>query len=244
MRKVARYDYKVQPMDVDFNQTIRFTQMGGYLLHTAGENAKENGFGINVLYSEDLAWVLSRLAIEMYRYPSAEEPFQIETWIEDFTRISTTRNFKIVDTSGEIIGAASSIWCMLDMKTRKAVDLTSKAEYAAFATGIPSLIDKPVRVNGVNDQSVSRHRIKYSDIDSNRHANSMKYLEWIVDLFPLEVFLHQKIKRIDVNYINEALFGEIVEIHQDKTQTDQCIFDLRRGEDLICRAQILFENDI
>jgi len=72
----------------------------------------------------------------------------------------------------------------------------------------------------------------------------MKYLEWIVDLFPLEVFLHQKIKRIDVNYINEALFGEIVEIHQDKTQTDQCIFDLRRGEDLICRAQILFENDI
>jgi len=158
MRKIARYDYKVQPMDVDFNQAIRMTQMGGYLLHTAGENAKENGFGINVLYSEDLAWVLSRLAIEMYRYPSAEEPFQIETWIEDFTRISTTRNFKIVDAKGEIIGAASSLWCMLDMKTRKAVDLTSKAEYAAFATGIPSLIDKPVRVNGVNDQSVSKFR--------------------------------------------------------------------------------------
>lgn len=244
MRKVARYDYKVQPMDVDFNETIRFTQMGGYLLHTAGENANENGFGINTLHTQDLAWVLSRLAIEMYRYPSAEEPFQVETWIEDFTRVSTTRNFKVLDASGEVIGAATSVWCLFDMNTRKALDLKNKAEYAVFATGIPSLIDKPVRIGGVEGPSVSRHRIKYSDIDFNRHTNSMKYLEWMVDLLPLEAFLHQQVKRIDVNYINEALFGEIVEIYQDKTQVNKCVFDLRRGDEMICRAQILFENDI
>ncbi|MDD4922547.1 MAG: thioesterase [Bacteroidales bacterium] len=244
MRKVARYDYKVQPMDVGFNQNIRFTQMGGYLLHTAGENAKENGFGINVLHAQDQAWVLSRMAIEMYRYPLAEENFQIETWIEDFGRVFTTRNFKILDASGALIGAASSIWCMLDMNARKAMDLKLKSEYAGFATGIASLIEKPIRVEGVEGASVSRHRIKYSDIDFNRHTNSMKYLEWMMDLFPLEVFSHQKVRRMDINYINEALFGEVVEIYQDFTQTNKCLFDLRRGEDLICRAQILFENDI
>jgi len=244
MRKVARYDYKVQPMDVDFNETIRFAQMGGYLLHTAGENATENGFGINALHSQDLAWVLSRLAIEMYHYPLSEEPFQIETWIENFTRVTTTRNFKILNASGELIGAASSIWCMLDLNERKAVDLKSKPEYAEFASGIPSLIDKPVKVAAVDGLSVSRHRIKYSDIDFNRYANSMKYLEWMIDLFPLEVFLHQKVKRMDVNYMNEALFGDVIEIHQDITKPNQCIFDLRRGEEMICRAQILFENDI
>jgi len=231
-------------MDVDFNDAIRFTQMGGYLLHTAGENAKENGFGINVLHVQDQAWVLSRLAFEMYRYPLAEEPFQIETWIEDLGRVFTTRNFKILDASGEIIGAASSIWCMLDMNTRKALDMKSKSEYAGFATGIPSLIERPSKVAAVGGSSVSRHRIKYSDIDFNRHTNSIKYLEWMMDIFPLEVFLHQKVRRMDVNYINEALFGEIVEIYQDFTQANKCIFDIRRGEDMICRAQILFENDI
>lgn len=244
MRKIATYEYKVQPMDVDFKETIRFAQMGGYLLHTAGENAKENGFGINVLHTQNLAWVLSRFAIEMYQYPSSEEPFQIETWIENFTRVTTTRNFKILNASGELIGAASSIWCLFDMNERKAVDLKSKSEYAAFATGIPSLIEKPEKVPAVEGVSVSRHRVKYSDIDFNRHANSLKYLEWMVDLFPLEVFIHQKVKRMDVNYINEALFGDIVEIYQDSTKPQRCLFDLRRGEDMICRAQILFENDI
>lgn len=244
MRKVATYDYKVQPMDVDFNGAIRFTQMGGYLLHAAGENAKENGFGINVLHDQKLAWVLSRLSIEMYRYPKAEEFFQLETWIEDFGRVFTTRNFKILDASGILIGAASSSWCMLDMKVRKAVDLNIKGEYAVFATGIPSLIEKPFKLGGVSGTSVSRHRIKYSDIDFNHHTNSMKYLEWMMDLSPLEFFLNQKIKRIDINYINEALFGEVVEIYQDNTLPNRSLFDLRRGEEMICRAQVLFENDI
>jgi Acyl-ACP thioesterase len=243
MRKIARYDYKVQPMDVDFCENIRFTQMGGYLLHAAGQNADENGFGINYLHTQGFAWVLSRLAFEMYRYPAEKESFQIETWIENYTRVSTTRNFKVLDASGEIIGAASSIWCMLDMNARRAVDLKSKEEYAAFATGIPSLIDKPVKVASVEGEPVSRHRIKYSDIDSNRHTNSVKYLEWMMDLFPLESFFHQKVKRIDINYINEALFGEVVEIFRETPRENEYLFDLRRAGEMICKAQILFEND-
>lgn len=244
MRKIAHYDYKVQPMDVDFNNVIRFTQLGGYLLHTGGENANENGFGINLLHSEDLAWVITRMAIEVYKYPKAEENFQIETWIEDFGRVFTTRNFKIRDASGEIIAAASSIWCLLDMSTRKVVDMKSKGECLDFVTGIPSPIERPIKVPGVDGAAISRHRVKYSDIDFNRHTNSMKYLEWMLDLFPLESFSQKIVRRIDVNYINEALFGEVVEISQDLSQPKHCVFDIRRGEDLICRAQILFENDI
>jgi len=230
-------------MEVDFSEDIRFTQMGGYLLHTAGENAEENGFGSPTLHAQDLAWVLSRLAIEMYRYPSAEESFAIETWIEDFGRVSTTRNFKIMDVAGNTIGAGSSIWCMIDMNTRKAVDLNGKEEFKEFATGRPSLIPKPVKVSGVQGEAVSRHRIKYSDIDFNRHTNSMKYLEWMIDLFPLEVFQHQKVRRMDINYLNEALYGEVVEIYHDTPKPDQHIFDIRRGNELICKAEILFEND-
>ena len=231
-------------MDVDFNECIRFIQMGNYLLHVAGNNAKENGLGIHLLHTEDLAWVLSRLAIEMYRYPKADENFQIETWIEDFGRVFTTRNFRVTDNSGNIVGAASSIWCMMDMTTRKIADLNSKSEFKDFATGIPSLIEKPAKVSGIEGPPVSRHRIKYSDIDFNRHTNSMKYIEWMIDLFPLEIFMNNRVRRIDINYIKEVLFGEIVEIAQEKTSSNECKFDMRRGDDVICRAQILFDNDI
>ena len=246
MQNVGQYAFKVQPMDVDFNECIRFIQMGGYLLHVAGDNAKENGFGIRLLHSEDIAWVLSRLAIEMYRYPKTDEDFHIETWIENFGRVFTTRNFKVTDNAGNIIGAATSIWCMMDMLTRKAVDFNAKSELEVmdFVTNIPSSIEKPARVSGIESPSVSRHRIKYSDIDFNRHTNSMKYLEWMIDLFPLENFINNRIRRIDINYMKEALFGEIVEIAHEKIDLNQYRFDMRRGDDEICRARILFENDI
>jgi medium-chain acyl-[acyl-carrier-protein] hydrolase len=244
MPKMAAYEYKVQPIDIGFRDNIRFTQLGGYLLHAAGENAHENGFGIDLLHRENLAWVLSRFAVEMERYPKNGEQFTVETWIEDFGRVFTTRNFKVLDGKGVAIGGGSSVWCMIDMQTRKAVDIQSKGDYKHFATGIPSIIDKPIKVPGILSEAVSRHRIKYSDIDFNRHTNSMKYLEWMIDLFPMEVYLNQKIRRMDINYINEALFGDVVEIYRETLQPDQYVFDLRREEEMICRAQILFENDI
>ncbi len=242
MRKVAEFNYTVQPLDVDFNHSIRLTQVIGYLLHTAGMNAEENGFGMESLHSQNKAWVASRLAVEMYKYPSGKENFNIQTWIEDYNRVFTTRNFKITDDSNEIIGAGTSIWCMIDLETRKAIDLGDN-DYSDFATGIPSLIKKPGKIPAVKDNPVSRHRIKYSDIDYNSHANSMKYIEWMIDLLPLDFFKSRMIRRIEINYINEAHFGEIVEISFAQNSSDGCIFEIRRSDDMICRAFMQFDKE-
>lgn len=241
MRKIAEFEYTVQPMDVDFNKSVRLTQMIGYLLHTAGQNAEENGFGIKTLHYQGNAWVASRLALEMYRYPKADEIFRIETWIEDYGRVFTTRNFKITDASGLLIGAGSSIWCMLDMESRKAVDLGS-TNYSGFATGIPSLIEKPIRIPAFNGEPISGHRVKYSDIDFNRHANSMKYIEWMIDLFPLELFQSRDVRRIDINYVSEVYFGEKVDIYLSQNKENGCIFEIRRDSDVICRASMQFDD--
>ena len=244
MNRVVSFEYRVQPMDIGFRESIRFTQMGAYLLHAAGQHADRNHFGVPDLQEQNLTWVLSRFAVEMYRYPVTEERFFVETWIEDFGRVFTTRNFKVTDEAGLVIGAGCAIWCMLDLTTRKAVDLKSKEEYKHFATGIPCLIERPAKVGALASEPVSRHRIKYSDIDFNRHTNSMKYLEWMVDLFPMEVYLNKQIKRMDINYLNEALFGEVVDICQEMPEPGRCVFDIRRGEEPICRAEILCENVI
>ena len=135
MNKVVSFEYKVQPMDIGFRETIRFTQMGAYLLHSAGQHADSNHFGVTDLQPQNLTWVLSRYAVEMYRYPATGERFFVETWIEDFGRVFTTRNFKVTDEAGLVIGAGCAIWCMLDMTTRKAVDLKSKVLSASSMPG-------------------------------------------------------------------------------------------------------------
>ena len=244
MSRSAEYTFQVQHMDVGFRESIRFAKLGAYLLHTAGLNANENGFGIDVLHAEQRAWVLSRFAVEMTQYPKSGDFFSVETWIQDFGRIFTTRNFCVRDASRNAIGGGSSIWCMIDMESRKAVDLRSKQEYEGFATGIPSPIDKPIKVIVPQAEPTSRHRIKYSDIDFNRHTNSMKYLEWMLDLFPMSVYQNQQVKRMDINYVNEAVFGDTVDISRINPDLDRYVFGLKRGDDSICNAQLMFENVI
>ena len=163
MQKIATYSYRVQPLDVDFSDKVRLAQLLGYLLHAAGMNARENGFGTEALLEKDRAWVASRLAMEVLHYPKAHEGFQIETWVEDFGHVFTTRNFKLYCEDGTPMGAGSSVWCMIDLSARKAVDL-GEVDYSAFVTGIPSSIDKPMRIPATGEP-VSRHRVKYSDLD-------------------------------------------------------------------------------
>lgn len=241
MQKIATYTYRVQPLDVDFSDRVRLAQLLGYLLHAAGMNARENGFGTEALLEKDRAWVASRLAMEVLHYPKAHEGFQIETWVEDFGHVFTTRNFKLYCEDGTPMGAGSSVWCMIDLSARKAVDL-GETDYSAFVTGIPSPIDKPMRIPALVGEPVSRHRVKYSDLDFNRHTNSIKYLEWMVDLFPLDLFVHTHVRRLDINFINEAVYGETVEILRRQANPESCTFEMRRGSEVICRANMAFDK--
>jgi len=70
----ARYDYAVQPREVDLTKRATIITLGDSILHTAGEDADRIGFGIRNLQSKDSTWVLSRMAVEIDRLPAAYLP--------------------------------------------------------------------------------------------------------------------------------------------------------------------------
>jgi acyl-ACP thioesterase len=54
--------------------------------------------------------------------------------------------------------------------------------------------------------------VVYSDIDFNRHMNTMRYIDLIFDNVPLELIEQNNDLRIDLNFIAEARYGEVVTI--------------------------------
>ena len=63
----------------------------------------------------------------------------------------------------------------------------------------PILLDNIEDENGVTGEIL--HEIQYSDVDYNRHCNSCKYLEWMVNA--VQAFDNQKPFRLDINYVKE-----------------------------------------
>ena len=237
----GKYDYRVQPGDVDRTQKASIITLGNHILHAAGEDADRLGFGLRWMQSNNTTWVLSRMAIEMDRYPDEYEHYQIETWVSDINRLRTTRNFILHDRAGNAIGKGCTHWSMIDFKTRLPLDLRTLEHYMAAVIATDPPIDRPAKIAKVNGTTAETHRIRYSDIDFNQHTNSMKYVQWMVDMLPLEKLTSQRLRRLDINFLHETRYGQQVVIAMENSE-EADKFEIRpEGSDqAACKAALFW----
>jgi len=240
MHKKRTYSFQIQPQYVDFQFRVTMAALGDILLTTAGMNADDNGFGLRMLHGLDSAWVLSRMAIEMKRFPDQYETIEVETWVEEVGRATTIRNFCIRDEKKEIIGNACSVWVMFDMKTRRAKDLQTLEGIHEYATGEIGLIDKPIKLGSVEGEDYDGFKVKYSDIDINGHVNSIRYIQWISDCFSLDCYRKCSVKRFEINYMNEMLYDDFVDIVGQQLEPGDFRFEIRKEDKIACRARVVF----
>lgn len=238
--KKRTYSFQIQPQYVDFQFRATMASLGDILLTTAQFNADDNGFGLRRLNEMECSWVLSRMAVEMKRFPEQYENIQVETWVEEVGRANTTRNFCIRDEKNEIIGNACSVWVFFDMKTRRAKDLQTLDGIHDFATGEKALIDKPVKLGTVEGEEYDGFKVKYSDIDINGHVNSIRYIQWICDCFSLDCYRKCQVKRFEINYINEMLYDDFVEIVGQQMEPGDFRFEISKDDKTACRARVVF----
>lgn len=240
---IGEYTFKVEPFHADFMGRLTLGTLGNYLLNSAGFHAGERGFGINSLNERHYTWVLSRLALEMSRYPRRDETFRVRTWVENVYRLFTDRNFELVDERGGVMGYARSVWAMIDLDTRRPADLLAMHEghITDYVTDRPCPIDKPSRLKLAPGLEPTRSlTARYSDIDINGHVNSVKYIEHILDLFPLERFERQRVGRFEIAYVAEARYGDRLDFAVDE-QAEATLVEIRRdGTEAVARSKVIF----
>ena len=214
MAQKTLYDMRVEPQNVDFTLHATLASLGGTILNVAGTDAQSKGFGVDVLGQQNLSWVLSRFAMEFDRRPEQYADFTVATWISDFNRLMSTRNFTLTDRSGTVFGRAVSQWCLLDLTSRSAVDMTSTAEmHSHWIVPEPSPAERPRKIRPLGEPAASMsHRVAYSDIDFNRHMNTMRYIELMIDMLPVELPSGERPVRFDINFMHEAVLGQTLEV--------------------------------
>lgn len=241
--KVGTYDFIAEPFHVDFTGRLTMSVLGNHLLNCAGFHAADRGFGIASLNENHYTWVLSRLAIELEEMPCQYEPFSIQTWVENVYRLFTDRNFAILDKKGKPLGYARSVWAMISMETRKPADLLTLhgGSIVDYVCDKDCPIEKPGRIKVGADASVTSYQTKYSDIDINGHVNSIKYIEHILDLFPIETFREKRIRRFEMAYVAESYYGDTLSFLKEKENENEYNIEVRKnGDEVVCRSKVIF----
>ena len=242
--KIGTYQFVAEPFHVDFTGRLTLGVLGNHLLNCAGFHAAERGFGMATVNEENYTWVLSRLAIEMEEMPVQYESFSIDTWVEDVYRLFTNRNYAIRDKDGRPIGYARSVWAMINMHTRKPIDLLSVngGSIRDFICDAPCPIDTPSRIKVDTGEETASLRAKYSDIDVNGHVNSIRYIEHILDLFPLEMYRTQRVRRFEMAYVAESYYNDTLSFYLEGESGSYAAAIRKNGGETVCRAKIIFDN--
>ena len=239
MTEKSIFRYKVDPRRVDFTERASISYMCDIILEAAGEDAYKRGFGIDVLAERNLGWVLSRMCVELDYMPAEYSEFTIRTWISDYNRLASTRNFTLTDDEGRMFGRAVSQWCMLDFSTRMPADVNLLARmHEGVMVDAPSPCERPRRIAAVGSEPTAKHRVVYSDIDFNRHMNTMRYIDMVCDLLPIDELERLNAVRVDMNFMRESRYGDVLSLCVDR-RDDACAFEYRSGEgEALCRISL------
>ena len=250
--KIGKYNFVAEPFHCDFTKHLFIGHLGNNLLNAADFHSNDRGYGVNYLNSVNKTWVLSRLSVELDKIPAIYEDFVVETWIDSVMRYFTNRNFKITNKDGYVYGYGKSIWAMIDTTTRQPVDILKTSnetisEYLEADYANP--IKKSSRVKLDDDLKLQQSILTtYSDIDINGHVNSIKYIEHILDLFPIEYYKKYRIKKFDIAYIMESHNNDKLNFYTNIDSINECnnTVSVRvtksgfKEEKEVCRCQFSF----
>lgn len=235
------HEYFLTAGECNAKQQMPFTMLAQRVIEVATEHANIIGVGYDAMIKDNLAWVLSRLSIEMTRMPKVNEKYRLITWIENYNRHFSERNMEVQSENGDVLGYIRTIWMAIDINTRTPGDLSRLESLAVTVSERPCPIAKQGRMRPFNEVSQQHEYIfRYSDIDFNMHVNSVKYIELLINQWTLDYHITHDISRFEIAYLQEAHFGDNVKINI--LQTDNIADAEIMGEKgVVCRSRILFQ---
>ena len=212
MGKVFTKNYEIHYYEVDSNLKCKISSIVDFICDIGTQQSEELGGGIEYCKDNNCAWVFYKYDISMIRYPMFREKISITTKAVGFKKFYGLREYIIKDENEEIIGRAKVLFFLINIEKRRPMRI-QKEQYEVY--GVEEDADNNIdifnKLEKIESEDYSKEfNIRYTDIDSNKHVNNVKYLDWAIETIPLEVVENYKISKVKVIFEKECKYGESI----------------------------------
>ncbi len=229
------YEYSVIPESIDSNGRMTVPSICCNVINAIGQNIKKEGYGIDVMLSNNRSWILVRSAFEIDARPDLYSPMYIEVWPAPTQSLTHNRCVRITDNVGRELGRGTTEWCMIDVSTRKPI--FPNLEMEGTAADVPCR--SPRRIRDLVPEIVCRRKVYSSDCDYNRHMTNMRYLDMFYDMLPDDVIDSCSPVRLDLNYRHEVKCGTDISTGIRNDNHGEWLFIAKDGDQTLCTASLL-----
>lgn len=232
----------VRVNDVDFNERIKPGAVMSFFQDIAVEHAEKLGLGFKDMQKKNLLWVMVRMSFKVHKSVKIGEKLNIKTFFDKPRQIDTVRGYYIYNSSGEVVIAGASNWCVLDVNTHRPQRLSqlfdkfSNSDYTPCEPfenvncKVEALADLDAEIEGPFVFSVN-----INDLDQNMHMNNSRYGDAAFNVCGMEQLEANAVSRFDINFAAELFNGDRYEVYKvqrenitfieaKKTETNAVVF--------------------
>ncbi|MCL2602598.1 MAG: thioesterase [Treponema sp.] len=213
MMDIWRENVPVRFGSIDRSDRLTLDSIFSLFQEAAICHATALGVGRNAMAQAGRAWILSRFSLFVQRRPMYEEIIEVSTWPRRWEKLFALRDYEIRDARNISVARGRGGWLVVDLEKRRPLRAQTIMETMPPNEGINALLSGPAGLQARENLSKKMERTAlYSDIDYIGHANNARYIQWIQDVTDMEILTNANQIRFDINYLNEVLPGETVEL--------------------------------
>jgi medium-chain acyl-[acyl-carrier-protein] hydrolase len=214
--------FEIRSFEMDFRKRAPIQFLCSLLQETAGNHVDALGIGIETLISQGMTWILSRFHVQVFQYPLWRERIRLETWESDAYSFYALRDFQLFDAQNQAIAAASSLWLILDIRSRHPVRIPDHIVAMRVKERVRAVVDRFDNLWRPATVAVEkRFAVRRSDLDLNQHVNNVRYVEWAVETVPDEVWQTHQLAAIEVSFRAECRYGDEIISHSGPADGDE-----------------------
>ena len=211
----------------------------------AVQGADSLHFGDDELSSRNCAWVLARQNVRFERPVRHKSLVRIATWHKGAQGLFFLRDYLLLDSDGVPSVRSTSSWVVMDITERRLVRFDSLSGIVdATPQSTDHTIEEPAAKVGLPRESeltmIGTHRVLWSDVDYNHHANNVKYTVWALDALPEELVYEKQLKELTINFNREVRPGETVELWHALDPSGAHVIEGRVGDHQVFIERLVF----
>jgi len=199
---------------IDRSDRMTLASVFNFFQEAAISHAENLGVGRDSMAQSGRGWILCRISVQVNQRPYYGDNITIRTWPRGVEKLFAVRDYDIRNTDDIPVIQARSNWLVIDIEKRRPLRPQSAMDGLPLNEGCDALPSGAVGLaEQANLQKTAELKAAYSDLDYNGHVNNVSYIHWIQNTVePAELLEKAVHMRLDINYLNEILPGEIVEI--------------------------------
>jgi len=225
--------YQMRTYEADFNNKLKIESFTNYIQESAARHANYRKVGYHDLIKKNCVWMLSRLKIQIKKYPEIGDTLKLETWVDGRDRLFSHRDFHFYIDENEIIAAARTSWLILDLERKR---LRSADEFVEDFPAIPGRCNLKEPNQKIDEfeapEPVGSYMIQRSDLDILQHTNNVTYIKFLFNTLGNRLN-NNEIENFEINFIAESKLNDVLNISFLEYQENQFLAKIFNDKDLV-----------